>query len=225
MIRFETTDVTGWDAAIRGMRNPMNSWDKSDSKWAYTDWKSDGSVVIDFDEHQYTVGPNDLALMKKLVIAGSDHAKFRRMILVTVDVTAPLYWWKEYDTYKIGTVANSCSTMHKLSEKEFSMDDFSIEHLSPRMKEQFSKTVHYLNLARRGWVELKDKAYWWDMIQMLPSSYNQKRTLLLNYEVLAGIHPSRKAHKLDEWKDFCNWIEGLPLAKDIIIDYGKGAGK
>lgn len=207
MIKFENTDIIGWEAAIRGMRNPMNSWEKSDS---YHDFDGD-------EQLEYKVGLNDLELMTKLAAGGSVHAKYRRMILVTVDITAPLYWWKEYDTYKVGTVANSCSTMHKIQAKEFELGDFSHEHLSKMAREILVKTIQVLNMARKGFIDKKDKAYWWDMIQLLPSSYNQKRTVLLNYEVLTNIYPTRKEHKLDEWSELCDWIGTLPYAKDIII--------
>lgn len=213
MIKFEHTETTGWEAAIRGMRNPMNSWDKSDSRIVY-DYASNYS-----DDDRYAdinIGPNDLELMTKLAKSGRDHAKFRRMINVTVDITAPLYWWKEYDTYKVGTVADSCSTIHKIQAKEFTMDDFSCEHLSPRAKEYLSKTIQMMNTARKGYLEFKEKQYWWDMIQLLPTSYNQRRTVQLNYEVLANMLPSRRFHKLDEWRDLCMWIYELPYADGII---------
>ena len=218
MIRIEITDVYGWDSAIRGMRNPMNSWDKSDSRW-------DGFGEAD----GYCVGPTDLALMKKLVNAGSDHSKFMRMINVTADITAPLYWWKEYDTYKVGTVANSCSTMHKIHAKEFTLDDFSHEHLYDKISlkniseaEVFLHTlkllINVLNDARNKYLETKDKRYWWQMIQLLPTSYNQKRTVQLNYAVLRNMYFSRRNHKLDEWHTFCEWVEGLPYAKELICE-------
>ena len=222
MIRIEKTDVFGWDSAIRGMRNPMNSWDKSDSKW-------DGFGEAD----GYAVGDNDLSLMKKLVNAGNDHAKFLRMINVTADITAPLYWWKEFDTYKVGTVANSCSTMHKIHAKEFALDDFSHEHLiadRPVPCKTFSPLqalnvqIDILNKFREmfleaggGKGEVAAKEYWWQMIQLLPSSYNQKRTVQLNYAVLRNMYHSRKNHKLDEWHTFCAWVEKLPYAGDLII--------
>ena len=226
MIKFEKTDVYGWEATIRGMRNPKNSWDKSDSKWYHND---------DEDwEDKFVVGKNDLKLMKSLAKAGSDHGKFLRMINVTVDITAPLYWWKEFDTYKVGTVANSCSTMHKLTEKEFELSDFSFEHLTPGAIESVAKPLvsvlngtrdAYLNYDKynkedpEGWdegIECK-KDLWWQMIQMLPSSYNQKRTVQLNYEVLRNIDRTgrRKDHRLDEWREFCDWVETLPYFKEI----------
>lgn len=191
MIKIENAVTTGWQAAIRGMRNPMNSWLKIDS----------------FDDK---LGENDRELMKKLERSGSDHAKYRRMIVVTMDIVAPLYWWKEFDTYKVGTVANSCSTMHKIAEKEFTLEDFSHEHMSIASEKCLETTIGYLNLFRQSFLENHDKDNWWQMIQLLPNSYNQRRTILLNYEVLANIYKSRKDHKLDEWREFCKWIEGLP---------------
>lgn len=191
MIKIENAVTTGWQAAIRGMRNPMNSWLKIDS----------------FDDK---LGENDRELMKKLERSGSDHAKYRRMIVVTMDIVAPLYWWKEFDTYKVGTVANSCSTMHTIAEKKFTLDDFSHEHMDIASETCLETTIGYLNLFRQSFLENHDKDNWWQMIQLLPSSYNQRRTILLNYEVLANIYKSRKNHKLDEWRDFCKWIESLP---------------
>ena len=208
MILFEECEVIGWDHAIRGMRNPMNSWDKSD-----TVFDLNGVYMKTY------LGEADLKLMKNLVKAGTDHRKFMRMLTVYVDLTAPLYWWKEFDTYKVGTVANSCSTMHKIHAKEFTMDDFSREHLLTGSMFQLHRTVDLLNEARELFLETKDKCYWWQMIQLLPSSYNQKRTVMLNYEVLANIYKSRKNHKLDEWRDFCKWIESLPYSELIT---GKG---
>ena len=212
MIKIEKTDVYGWETAIRGMRNPMNSWDKSD-----TIFESKCSCDDVGCGQTCFVGDNDLSLMKKLVKAGSDHRKFMRFITVSADITAPLYWWKEYDTYKIGTVANSCSTMHKIHAKEFTLDDFSLEHCvnEPLVMSIFDYTLCMLNEAREKYVETKDKDFWWHIIQLLPSSYNQKRTVLLNYEVLRNMYHSRKAHKLDEWRDFCKWIETLPYHKLI----------
>lgn len=214
MIKLENTIVSGWEAAIRGMRNPLNSWAKSDS------------AVI--DGHDFFVGDNDLKLMRKLSAAGSDHRKFMRFITVTVDITAPLYWWKEFDTYKVGTVANSCSTMHKIAAKPFEIDDFSHEHLVSESVDWLNETISYLNDAREIFNEWKDtkpndvtaeletkKDAWWQMIQLLPSSYNQRRTVMLNYEVLRNIYHARKAHKLDEWHTFCDWIEALPHSELI----------
>lgn len=199
MIKIENAEVIGWEHAIRGMRNPMNSWDKIDSETC--PWK-DSRIIV---------GNNDLYLMNKLAKAGTDHRKYLRMITVYADITAPLYWWKEYDTYKVGTVANSCSTMHKIHDKEFTLDDFSCEHLDEDVKNDYLlPLIDGLNIFRANYINIKDKCYWWQMIQLLPSSYNQKRTVMLNYEVLANIHKSRKHHKLDEWLHFCQWIEDLP---------------
>lgn len=215
MIVINNVEVMGWEHAIRGMRNPLNSWDKSDTVIRL---KLDNATVI------AEIGTNDHELMMSLARAGSDHAKYRRMITVYADVVAPLYWWKEYDTYKVGTVANSCSTMHKIHDKEFTLDDFSIEHLKNDgeydehkdfLAEAQELILCYLNVARDKYLETKDKSYWWQMIQLLPSSYNQKRTIQLNYEVLANMWHSRKNHKLDEWRDFCKWIESLPYSEII----------
>lgn len=205
MIKLEKTEVFGWEAAIRGMRNPMNSWDKSDT--AYYCYPEEGI--------QHKIGPNDLKLMKNLVKAGNDHSKFMRMINVTVDITAPLYWWKEFDTYKVGTVANSCSTMHKIHAKEFELSDFSHDHLMEISVNCLEKMVDFLNVSRDAYLETKDKKYWWQIIQILPSSYNQKRTVQLNYAVLKNMYNSRKNHKLDEWRDLCKWIEELPYCELI----------
>ena len=221
---MKKTEVFGWDAAIRGMRNPLNSWDKSDSSFGY-------DVVAKYRGYEVTpkveLGENDLALMKKLAKAGSDHGKFLRMINVTMDITSPLYWWKEFDTYKVGTVANSCSTMHKIHDKEFTMDDFSHEHLirfenvngtQHSSTEYLSLVIFHLNYCRDRYLETKDKKYWWQMIQLLPSSYNQKRTIQLNYQVLKQMYFARRNHKLDEWHTLCNWIETLPYFKEIVLD-------
>ena len=224
MIKFENTETLGWDNAIRGMRNPLNSWEKSDSYWECTDY----SPEEERDFYEYKIGPNDYNLMKRLCNAGTDHRKFMRMITVYVDITAPLYWWKEFDTYKVGTVANSCSTMHKGAAKEFTLDDFSYEHLewtdAPEecyeAGDILSLTIKMLNVNRHRYLETKNKKYWWQMIQLLPSSYNQKRTVMLNYEVLANIYKSRKNHKLDEWHDFCRWIESLPYSEFITGEFG-----
>ena len=193
---------------IEGMRNPLNSWDKSDSK-------------IDTSPTFY-LGDNDYSLMQRLSNAGTDHRKYMRMMPIYVRITAPLYWYKEFDTYKVGTVANSCSTMHKIQEKEFTLEDFSIEHLNDDRSAEISNVewlehlIHHLNRDRRRFIETKDKKYWWQMIQLLPSSYNQTRNIMLNYEVLANIYKSRKNHKLDEWVEFCKWIESLPYSELII---------
>ena len=225
MLKIENTEVVGWEHAIRGMRNPMNSWEKSDSHSCGT--CGDCDICIDYDNCPYgydylkiIVGPNDLDLMTRLRNAGTDHRKFMRMITVYLDITAPLYWWKEFDTYKVGTVANSCSTMHKIHDKEFTMEDFSTEHLYPEVREAFENTIiKYLNEARKTYNFLSDtpskKDAWWQMIQVLPSSYNQKRTVMLNYEVLANIYKSRRNHKLDEWHTLCDWIERLPYSELI----------
>lgn len=245
MLKIENTEVVGFEAAIRGMRNPMNSWDKSDSGYSYI---SDVHAIIDGKlvhqdpaEHEFCIGLNDWDLMTRLCNAGTDHRKFMRMIVVYLDITAPLYWWKEFDTYKVGTVANSCSTMHKIAEKEFTLDDFSCEHLNnePYHREWIESamvdeditsphkiwatpldilkyTIEMLNAYRLQYLETKNKNDWWQMIQLLPSSYNQRRTVMLNYEVLANIYKSRRNHKLDEWHAFCDWIERLPYSELII---------
>ena len=235
MIKLEHTEVLGWEHAIRGMRNPMNSWEMSDSYF-----RQDYSSMDDFEDRSVwiDIGPNDLDLMTRLRNAGTDHRKFMRMLVVYVDITAPLYWWKEYDTYKVGTVANSCSTMHKIAAKEFTLEDFSCEHLMDNaMADVFQQkspldilyaTIDMLNFCRQKYLETKTKPmkneqarkelmkkYWWQMIQLLPSTYNQRRTVMLNYEVLANIYKSRRNHKLDEWHTFCDWIKDLPYS-DLI---------
>lgn len=218
MIKLENTEVVGWGSAIRGMRNPMNSWEKSDSH-------RDGCyrTPLCYKSKYYTVGHNDLDLMTRLRNAGTDHRKFMRMITVYVDITAPLYWWKEFDTYKVGTVANSCSTMHKIADKRFEREDFSVEHLENCDEQHWmvcmDNVISSLNVAREKYLETKDKKYWWQMIQLLPSSYNQHRTVMLNYEVLANIYKSRKNHKLDEWSvGFIDWIKSLPYSELITGD-------
>lgn len=247
MLKIENSEVLGWEHAIRGMRNPMNSWDQSDSDEEDFAEKPEGSLIVKYgDEYNYLLGPNDQSLMMQLRNAGTDHRKFMRMIVVYLDITAPLYWWKEFDTYKVGTVANSCSTMHKIHAKEFTLDDFSHEHLIRNwgdsednksfifteydvpldQDDEESKEIKFtdadsplnvleytitaLNHQREAYLVTKDKKFWWQMIQLLPSSYNQKRTVMLNYEVLANIYKSRRLHKLDEWRIFCAWIESLP---------------
>ena len=257
MIKFENTEAMGWEAAIRGMRNPMNSWEKSDSHPC--------NILKELTDKNYSyrcagcknesagrpnctvIGPNDKKLMITLRNAGMDHRKFMRMITVYVDITAPLYWWKEFDTYKVGTVANSCSTMHKIADKEFIIDDFSHEHLKRfdydlSMNDSVEScidasgfhdggvlyspfgilnlTIKSLNACRKKYLDTKDKKYWWQMIQLLPSSYNQRRTVMLNYEVLANMYKSRKNHKLDEWHTFCDWIESLPYSELITGEEG-----
>ena len=233
MIKLENEEVYGWCAAIRGMRNPMNSWDKSDSDWVIAN-EEDHSLGYD-PIWEYVVGENDLKLMKSLSKAGDDHGKFLRMINVTVDITAPWYWWKEFDTYKVGTVANSCSTMHKLTEKEFELDDFSHEHLTPgTIDNVLNPLITILNSTREAYLKFEEfnkedpdgwdegitckKDLWWQMIQMLPSSYNQKRTVQLNYQVLKSMYYARRNHKLDEWHEFCAWCESLPYFKEICLD-------
>ena len=236
MIKLENAEVIGWEHAIRGMRNPMNSWEKSDSEFIRDpDYGCSGNCPCeDVDGHCDCcfIGQNDRDLMMRLRNAGTDHRKFMRMITVYVDITAPLYWWKEFDTYKVGTVANSCSTMHKIHEKEFTLEDFSCEHLyagddidgmyySTTAEEEFTSNdvlkvvIEALNNYRKQYLITKDKKDWWQMIHLLPTSYNQKRTVMLNYEVLSNIYKSRKNHKLDEWKDFCKWIENLPYSELI----------
>ena len=226
MLKIENTEVMGWEAAIRGMRNPMNSWEKSDSRFSLLEDCGDCTHCnLRFDEcNEQQIGPNDLDLMTRLRNAGTDHRKFMRMITVYLDITAPLYWWKEFDTYKVGTVANSCSTMHKIHEKEFTLEDFSHEHLFDEDSlgvhvysfDVFRQIIESLNVAREAFLGTNDKRYWWQMIQLLPSSYNQRRTVMLNYEVLANIYKSRRNHKLDEWRTFCDWIESLPYSELII---------
>jgi hypothetical protein len=216
MLKIENAEVVGWEHAIRGMRNPMNSWEKSDSGWGEP--RSNDSFVFEMDSEGYwifSIGPEDQKLMAKLSKAGTDHRKFMRMITVYLDITAPLYWWKEFDTYKVGTVANSCSTMHKIADKEFTMDDFSCEHLVGIAKDDLNGTLAVLNHFRKFYLKTKEKSFWWQMIQLLPSSYNQKRTVMLNYEVLANIYKSRRNHKLDEWHTLCDWIETLPSSEII----------
>ena len=294
MIKIENVEVVGWEHTIRGMRNPKNSWDRSDSDYGCEIVTGSHELcrecdnVIDVCENmvcncgnsqEYVLGPNDHKLMMSLASGGPVHAKYRRMIVVYLDITAPLYWWKEFDTYKIGTVANSCSTMHKIHEKEFTLEDFSMEHLvddgplgdnkAKELEEAVKNcddysdacvkedgyfcfdnepgylafavpfndtsinTFYYspksilktfiipvLNANREAYLKTKDKKYWWQMIQLLPSSYNQKRTVMLNYEVLAGIYPMRKNHKLDEWHTFCDWIKALPYSELITGEVG-----
>ena len=225
MIRIEKLEVFGWEAAVRGMRNPMNSWDKGDSGYVEC---NEYKFLGDVPTYKFKIGENDLNLMKRLVAAGTDHSKFMRMINVTCDITAPLYWWKEFDTYKVGTVANSCSTMHKIHEKEFTLDDFSHEHLSDKYAlsnandplNVMEHIIYCLNFYRNLYIKTKDKKYWWQMIQLLPSSYNQKRTVQLNYAVLRNMYHSRKNHKLDEWRNFCAWVEGLPYSELITMKDG-----
>ena len=207
MIKIENIETTGWAPAIRGMRNPMNSWEKSDSL-----------LCGNIDCPDLIIGPNDLGLMMKLAKAGSTHAKYRRMIVCYLDVVAPLYWWKEADTYMVGKTQNSCSTMHKIHAKEFEPDDFSHDHLRDEGIAFLEHLICGLNYYRRKYLETKDKAWWWQMIQLLPSSYNQRRTLMLNYEVLSHIYHDRKDHKLDEWRAFCEIIRSLPYSQLITLE-------
>ena len=256
MIKLENTEVVGWEHAIRGMRNPMNSWAKSDSELGCEEVTGSHRFCRECDDSIYihdtcscgrgnipglVLGLNDYDLMTRLRNAGTDHRKFMRMITVYVDITAPLYWWKEFDTYKVGTVANSCSTMHKIAAKEFDVNDFSHEHIEELDGDEYNmsydwllRTVDILNYYRKDYsiaseklkrtdlteaerkhVLAQQKLYWWQMIQLLPSSYNQKRTVMLNYEVLANIYKSRRNHKLDEWHTFCDWVESLPYSELI----------
>ncbi len=238
MIKIENVvlpNAEQWEAIIRGMRNPLNSWNKSDSR----ECNIDSCVGCDNEcyerlpqgnEKDYVIGKNDADLMKRLNKAGTEHRKFMRMIPIYIDITAPLYWWKEFDTYKLGTVANSCSTMHKIHAKEFTLNDFSTEHLIDEKdgwiedicgqkwcssKTHMETTIKTLNAYRDQCIKTKDKKYWWQMIQLLPSSYNQKRTIMLNYEVLSSMYHQRKNHKLDEWREFCEWIKTLPCSELI----------
>ena len=243
MLKIENFEVLGWEHAIRGMRNPMNSWEKSDSGYCQRDLLRDCTTCVHKSTDYpvcysgFDIGPNDYDLMTRLRNTGTDHRKFMRMITVYLDITAPLYWWKEFDTYKVGTVANSCSTMHKIHVKEFTLEDFSCEHLLESKDvdvpdnsccnwnwegcgiiapiDILEETVSMLNKDRKMFLETKDKKYWWQMIQLLPSSYNQRRTVMLNYEVLANIYKSRRNHKLDEWHTLCDWIEELPYSELI----------
>lgn len=224
MLKIENIEVVGWEAAIRGMRNPKNSWARSDSFKHTANWE-----MYRFNEGEPEIGENDLSLMTSLRNAGTDHRKYMRMITVYMDLTAPLYWWKEFDTYKVGTVANSCSTMHKIADKEFTLDDFSHEHLfteenlryeaEPDSMKLLNAVIDALNVYRLAYLEEGDKSIWWQMIQLLPSSYNQKRTIMLNYEVLANMYKSRKNHKLDEWHTFCDWIKSLPYSELITGEF------
>ena len=248
MLKIENVDVIGWEAAIRGMRNPMNSWGKCDTTWR-TKFSDDQFLITPYkymSDSILDIGPNDLDLMNRLRNSGTDHRKFMRMITVYLDITAPLYWWKEFDTYKVGTVANSCSTMHKIADKEFTLDDFSCEHLNDELYHRdwiesaivdeditsshkvwmtpldiLRCTIEMLNAYRKSYLETKDKQDWWQMIQLLPSSYNQRRTIMLNYEVLTNIYKSRRNHKLDEWHTFCDCIEDLPYS-ELITGEKKG---
>ena len=221
MLKIENAETFGWEAAIRGMRNPKNSWSKSDSRWSSPE--ENGS-----DSPMFIVGENDLKLAAALAKSGADDGKFLRMIHVQLDVTAPLYWHKEADQYKVGTVTDSCSTMHKIHAKEFDVNDFSHEHVEELTGDDYNmsydfllRTVDILNYHRKKFLDTKDKRYWWQLIQLLPSSYNQRRTWDLNYAVLRNIYHARKGHRLDEWKTLLDWIETLPYAKELICSVGK----
>ena len=217
MIKFEHPEVWGWEHAIRGMRNPLNSWDKSDSRFNYDiEATAAGDEEPKYIHIDATIGYNDLSLMRRLIRAGSSHRKFLRQIFVSVDITAPLYWWKEFDTYKVGTTANSCSTMRKITAKEFTLDDFSHEHLIPRALNTLQATVDALNAYRSDYIQTKDKIAWWQIIQLLPQSYNQRRTVTLTYENLLNMVSQRRGHKLDEWHDFCDWVFTLPYAEELL---------
>lgn len=207
MIRIENTEVMGWEAAIRGMRNPLESWNKSD-----TDYEKRYQTAYEFPPN---IGSNDYDLMMRLRNAGTDHRKFMRMIVVYADITAPRYWWTEADTYRMGVEKNSCSTMHTIHKREFILDDFSHEHMSNDVLIELERIIDVLNIRRRDFLETKEKTFWWDMIQLLPQSYNQKRTIMMNYEVLSNIYKSRKGHKLDEWNVLCDWIKKLPYSELI----------
>lgn len=221
MIKFENAEVFNIEGAVRGMRNPLNSWHLSDSTFELeettdSEYLTTGLVY----KKKFTLGEKDLDLMKRLISAGSSHRKFLRQMLLCVDITAPLYWWKEFDTYKVATVSNSCSTMHKIQAKEFVPEDFSIEHLTADDRfdytEPMKSIIVALNAARSMFLATKDKKYWWQMIQLLPSSYNQKRTITMNYETLLNIYETRKNHKLDEWNKFREWILTLPYTKELF---------
>ena len=206
MIKVENIEVWGFEHAVRGMRNPLNSWNKSDSYFEDT---------IDVNSKAYSIGENDLDLMRRLYKAGTEHRKYLRQIFVAMDIIAPLYWWKEFDTYKVGTVANSCSTMHKIGSKEFTFDDFSHEHLTDGAMDALSDLIDELNLQREYWIDTKEKCYWWGMIQLLPTSYSQRRTVTMNYENVFTIIKQRTGHKLDEWGCFVEILKDLPYVKEI----------
>ena len=223
MLKIENTEVLGWEHAIRGMRNPMNSWEKSDSSWRYVAPAQRESHILAsyFDDSEFWIGPNDADLMSRLRNAGTDHRKFMRMIPVYVDLIGPLYWWKEFDTYKVGTVANSTSTMHKIHAKPFSREDFSCDHMTAGTRAIMETVIAKLEEIRLRYLETKNKDDWYDMIQLLPSSYNQMRTCSFNYETLINIYYARKDHKLAEWHTFCDWIKTLPYGEELIIGEGK----
>lgn len=219
MLTIENVETCGWEPALRGMRNPKDSWDKSDSDWEFVE---DPSIINPNDEVKFVMGPNDLKLATSLAKGGPVHAKYRRMITVYLDITAPFYWWKEFDTYKVGTVANSCSTMHTIHKRDLTLNDFAHEHLTECNRNLLQLTIDNINAARRDFIEATDsdsaKDAWWQMIQLLPTSFLQKRTVQLNYEVLHNIyHSPRYNHKLDEWREFCEWFKTLPYANELII--------
>lgn len=211
MIKVENIEVAGFAHAIRGMRNPMNSWDKSDSGWVKEVPLHENEVTLTY----YSIGPNDMDLMRRLFKAGTEHRKFMRMIVVWCDITAPLYWWKEFDTYRMGVEKNSCSTMHKIHAKEFVLDDFSTEHLCGTSIDHLEMLIDWLNDCRKSYVKQKHKEDWWQMIQLLPSSYNQRRTVMLNYEVAVSMMKQRRGHKLDEWREFVKILNNLPYMREI----------
>lgn len=220
MIKVEHIEVFNLEGAIRGMRNPLNSWDKSDS---YYDFVEDPSIINPNDEVKWVIGDNDLALARKLCRAGSDHRKFLRQIMVSMDITAPLYWWKEFSTYKVGTVANSCSTMHTIHKRELAMEDFSCEHLMTKEKQMLKVLINLLNEDIMVYnADTNQKAFWWQIIQLMPSSFNQKRTVTLNYEVLLNMYHARRNHKLDEWRTFCGYIETMPYFAEICLEGDNG---
>lgn len=220
MIKVEHIEVFNWEGAIRGMRNPLNSWDKSDS---YYDFVEDQSIINPNDEVKWVFGENDLALARKLCRAGSDHRKFLRQIMVSMDITAPLYWWKEADQYKVGTTTNSCSTMHTIHKRELTMEDFSCEHLMTKEKQMLKMLINLLNEDIMVYnFDTNQKAFWWQIIQLMPSSFNQKRTVTLNYEVLLNMYHARSNHKLDEWRTFCGYIETMPYFAEICLEGDNG---
>lgn len=237
MIKVENIEVFNFEGAIRGLRNPMNSWAKSDSHncdWEMSEYcdkcgklDADGTGVCESDRQFYCIGKNDLDLMQRLFKAGTEHRKYLRQIFVSMDITAPLYLWKEFDTYKVGTVANSCSTMHKIAAKEFTVDDFSHEHLTDGAMDALSDLIDELNLQRNYWFDTKDKCYWWGMIQLLPSSYNQRRTITMDYENVFAIIKQRSGHKLDEWNEFVKILKTLPYVMEIggMNDKGESEDK
>ena len=213
MLKIENVEIHGWDAAIRGMRNPKNSWHRSDSYWTYIE----DHETHERAKYEFFLGDLDLALARRLAKAGTDHGKFLRYIVVTFDLTSSLYFYKEFDTYKVGPVSDSCSTMHTITDRDLEMDDFSFEHLKPENMPLMAQLVQRLNIERIAFKETDDKSHWWQIIQLLPSSFNQRRTIQLNYAVLRAMYHARRHHKLDEWHTFCDWVETLPYAKELIL--------